>query len=547
MEGVVAAATELGARAFELHVHGGEGAAAVGDDDRVALCSFNRRCLRAPSAAASPADHRARSCRGGSRGEAPPGRRCRRRRWCGGCARRRGGRCDRRGGGGGHRVLEEAGVAPVGQSHSSTSISFERGFDAGAVLALLLLFSLATSARLACSIFLQVSNSGRLQRRQRVAVLPDAFWQVGQQPASAYRHGTRAHQREDEEEDLIGRELVALTARVTWALASRVVGGAVALPRRRRRRLQRRGFEREQVEARRPLPFPLGTRGLRVRSADTVFGYAPPPQPRQQCGMVSAARSSRGRGAVCARRRFPAAKPSGQPPTASAKFWCSVPKGGASLPACARHSRSIRSTHRLVRQTSAAACSTAEATAGARRHRRGRRLAACRAACCAPSTATARRDARFCGARRPPRPARTAGGGVDGRRAEGEAVDAEILRQQRAQRAGCRAYNRRLGTDGAVEARERAVRDERGAVDGSEKFVQLRRRPRPRARSPPHQSTNPAVEGGRDRFLQQCDGRMHVADRLSHSLALASAAAASRAVVTRFTTGRRRGRGWLGA
>ena len=44
MEGVVAAAAQLGARAFELHVHGSEGAAAVvGDDDRVALCEgFDR-------------------------------------------------------------------------------------------------------------------------------------------------------------------------------------------------------------------------------------------------------------------------------------------------------------------------------------------------------------------------------------------------------------------------------------------------------------------------------------------------------------------------
>ena len=39
MEGVVAAAAQLGARAFELNVHRGECAAAVvGDDDCVALC-----------------------------------------------------------------------------------------------------------------------------------------------------------------------------------------------------------------------------------------------------------------------------------------------------------------------------------------------------------------------------------------------------------------------------------------------------------------------------------------------------------------------------
>ena len=44
MEGVVAAAPQLGARAFELHVHRGERAAAiVGDDDGVRSSAISAR------------------------------------------------------------------------------------------------------------------------------------------------------------------------------------------------------------------------------------------------------------------------------------------------------------------------------------------------------------------------------------------------------------------------------------------------------------------------------------------------------------------------
>ena len=115
----------------------------------------------------------------------------------------------------------------------------------------------------------------------------------------------------------------------------------------------------------------------------------------------------------------------------------------------------------------------------------------------------------------------------------------------------CRAYKIVVfGTDGAVEGSERrAVRDEGGAVDGSEELVQLRRRPRPNALDRRRVKVGrQRRQGGRDRLLQQCDCRMHVSDRLSHSLALGLRCrrlASRRHPLHRRR--RRRGRGWLGA
>ena len=339
-------------------------------------------------------------------------------------------------------------MAPVGQSRSSTSISFcARASTRERYLRFFFSFLWATSARLACSIFSQeVSNKKverRLQRRQRVAVPPERNSSGESRPTARLgvqaRHGARTRAKTKEEGS--HRQKADRTHRPRWRgrWHPGAVGVAVAARRAAAACRRRAASSARRLRARRThSAFSIGdARVASSRSAATVFGYttaptAPTVLNGERCAILAPSSECRARASSLRCRQ-------GLPQPSAHRLCKVLVLGARAARRCPRargHSRSIRSTRRLVRQTSAAACSTAEATAGGPTPPAWPSTGvACRAACCEPSTADCPTRRSILWGAAPATP--SARGGRRRRQVAGggESIDAEVLRQQRAQRA----------------------------------------------------------------------------------------------------------------